>query len=116
MRLRPGSILTIRASKSSLKCGTTLGSTRAFTTTNYLHVGRSPTVRAIERNKKKFAKQDVSQSWPIEILEAAFRSGGLRLSSAAAIRILDYFRTLGRAPSKSEVKKLCEGLPDEGVE
>ena len=118
MRLRPIVVLTVHAPKFLLRYRITPSDRKGFTTTNQAsirgNVGRSPTIRFIERTKGKVApqsKQDVSQLWPIEILEAASRSGRLGVSCTEAIRILDYFKALGRAPRESEAKKLCEGLP-----
>ena len=113
MMLRPFRALIVSASRDDLGYGIALNKKRIFTTTSRrsVHVGRSPTAKVVERNRRRTAPQ-ADQSWPIAIIEAASRSGGLGVSSTTAVQILDCFKVLGRAPIKKELKTLFEGLLD----
>lgn len=87
---------------------------RFFATTLIRPIGRSPRVRDLEWAKKRQTRQpaqtDDSERWPIAILDAAHEKGGLKVSSARAVQILDGFQKVGRRPNEKDVQQLCQSL------
>lgn len=87
---------------------------RPFATTSIRPIGRSPRVKDLEWAKKRRRRlpiqADDTERWPTVILDAAHEKGGLAVSGANAVQILDNFQTLGRRPSEKEVRQLCSSL------
>ena len=112
--LRPFRAVIVR---DDVSYGIALNKKKLYTTTSRrsVHIGRSPTAKVVERNKRRTTSQ-TDQSWPIAIIEAASRSKGLGVSSITAVQILDCFKVFGRAPIKKELNELLKGpLAKQGI-
>ncbi|KAL9120909.1 MAG: hypothetical protein Q9187_002536 [Circinaria calcarea] len=112
MSLRPPRRLAIKHARLYRTHNLLATSIRFFATTSIRPaIGRSPRVRDIERAKKHERRQPIqaeaSERWPTAILDAAYGKGGLAVSSANAIRILDGFQELGSRPDEKLVRQRC---------
>lgn len=115
MSLPPSRLLAIKNARLYRIHDLLATNPRFFATTSIRPaIGRSPRVRYAERAKKPQRRQPIqaeaSERWPTAILDAAHKKGGLAVSSANAIQILDGFQKLGSRPDEKVVRQLCSRL------
>ena len=120
MSVRPLRRLALSLTKYSIFGGG--NSLRAsFSSTSYCArlIRRSPTVKDLEWRRKaqlnqqpepQATEEDYSYLWPVEIFDAAYKSGALSVPSWQAVQILNNFEALGPRPRKEAVKQLCSSM------
>lgn len=91
-----------------------------FSTKGPLSAGQSPSARSHQSARQRqllregskvstnnYAESPIQENWPLHLIEASSKSGGLPIKAQAAVMLLNDFQSLARRPTSSSIQGLC---------